>query len=304
VRSSRNAAYWRVVSIIRLQLVDAPYSKASRSARSNGTPPEPACRGIESANPEFYLCPLRFDRRRGNHHSCRASGLPILMDTFVTHQFPVVTSRRSEAASVGEQRVRLAATCLRTPRTRDWPTRIGVGLHPGVASETPPQSGRPWPRARDRSRPNDFDGIPRNETIRSTGHFRTRSWRLVERARAPVASSIGVHAAAKKSINQVRASADQLLDALTSFQTALMGPERSSAPNALKARTPTRPRTSRNGGPPCSARSSNYASKKEINGGNPPVPSNDESSGVAGAHQGGRYPLDPPALPILGPAIG
>src|SRR6266705_2891937 len=113
---------------------------------------------FESANPEFYLAHFDLTGKIGNIMTAvGASGLPILMDTFVRlTKSPVVSLAKIRGCvrSVSSEFV-LACDMRFASRenTRLGHPEVGVGVHPGGGgTERLPHLVGLWPRARDRSR--------------------------------------------------------------------------------------------------------------------------------------------------------
>jgi enoyl-CoA hydratase/carnithine racemase len=168
------SAYWRVVfDYPPFNIVDASIFEALQDllARMNASP---GLRVVvfESANPEFYLSHFDLTGRLGNIMTAvGASGLPILMDTFVRlTKSPVVSIAKIRGCVRGVSSEFVLACDMRfasRENTRLGQPEVGVGLHPGGggAERLPHLVGRGRATA-----------SPRNDTDTSTGHFQTRNW--------------------------------------------------------------------------------------------------------------------------------
>src|SRR5246500_1310691 len=189
---------------------------------------------FESANPEFYLAHFDLTGKLGNiMTSVGRSGLPILMDTFVRlTTSPVVSIAKIRGCVRGACSEFVLACDMRfasRENTRLGQPEVGVGVHPGGggAERLPHLVGRG--RALEIILgANDFDGdtaerygyvnraLPESELDGFVDMLARRIASFDQRAVA----------AAKSLVNQVSLpSADQLLGALNSFQTALTWPE-------------------------------------------------------------------------------
>ncbi|HET9401319.1 MAG TPA: enoyl-CoA hydratase/isomerase family protein [Candidatus Acidoferrales bacterium] len=189
---------------------------------------------FESANPEFYLSHFDLTGKIGNVMTAVGpSGLPILMDTFVRlTKSPVVSIAKIRGCVRGVSSEFVLACDMRfasRENTRLGQPEVGVGLHPGGggAERLPQLVGRG--RALEIILgANDFDG----DTAERYGYVNralpdAELDGFVDALARRIASfdrrAIG---AAKNLVNQVSLpSAGQLLDAITSFETALMWPE-------------------------------------------------------------------------------
>src|ERR1700730_17996729 len=189
---------------------------------------------FESANPDFYLSHFDLTGKLGNIMTAVGpSGLPILMDTFVRlTKSPVVSIAKIRGCVRGACSEFVLACDMRfasREKTRLGQPEVGVGLHPGGGGT----ERLPHLVGRGRSLEivlgaNDFDG----ETAERYGYV-NRALPDTELdvfvyalARRIASFDRGAIAAAKNLINQVSLpSADRLLDALNSFQTALTWPE-------------------------------------------------------------------------------
>jgi len=189
---------------------------------------------FESASPEFYLSHFDLTGKIGNIMTAvGASGLPILLDTFVRlTKSPVVSIAKIRGCVRGVSSEFVLACDMRfasSENTRLGQPEVGVGLHPGGggAERLPHLVGRGRALEIVLSA-NDFDG----DTAERYGYV-NRALPDAELdgfvdalARRIASFDRRAIAAAKSLINQVSLpSADQLLDAITSFETALTWPE-------------------------------------------------------------------------------
>src|SRR3982075_353729 len=200
---------------------------------------------FESANPEFYLAHFDLTGKTGNITTAVGpSGLPILLVTFVRLTKPPAVSIAKIRGCVrgGSSEFVLACDMRFASRenARLGQPDVGVGLHPGGGGT------ERLPHLVGRGRAleivlgaNDFDGdtaerygyvnraLPDAEL---DGFVDALARRIASFDRRPIA-------AAKHLINQVSLpSADRLLDALNSFQTALTWPEAQQRIEALLKR--------------------------------------------------------------------
>ena len=189
---------------------------------------------FESAIPDFYLAHFDLTGKTGNITTAVGpSGLPILMDTFVRlTKSPVVSIAKIRGCVRGGSSEFVLACDMRfasRENTRLGQPEVGVGVHPGGGGT------ERLPHLVGRGRAleiilgaNDFDGdtaerygyvnraLPDAEL---DGFVDTLARRIASFDRRAVA-------AAKNLVNQVSLpSADRLLDALNSFQIALMWTE-------------------------------------------------------------------------------
>ncbi len=229
-------AYWRVVfDYPPFNIVDASIFEALQDllARIDASP---RLRVVvfESANPEFYLAHFDLTGNIGNIMTAvGASGLPILTDTFVRlTKSPVVTIAKIRGCVRGVSSEFVLACDMRfasRENTRLGQPEVGVGLHPGGGGT------ERLPHLVGRGRAleivlgaNDFDG----DTAERYGYV-NRALPDAELdgfvdalARRIASFDRRALAAAKNLVNQVSLpSADRLLDAITSFETALTWPE-------------------------------------------------------------------------------
>jgi enoyl-CoA hydratase/carnithine racemase len=176
---------------------------------------------FESANPEFYLSHFDLTGKTGNIMTAVGpSSLPILMDTFVRiTKSPVVSIAKIRGCVRGVSSEFVLACDMRfasRENTRLGQPEVGVGLHPGGggAERLPLLVGRG--RALEIILgANDFDG----DTAELDAFVDALARRIASFDRRAIA-------AAKSLVNEVSLpSADQLLDALNSFQIALTWPE-------------------------------------------------------------------------------
>jgi enoyl-CoA hydratase/carnithine racemase len=212
------SAYWRIVfDYPPFNIVDASIFQALQDllARMDGSP---SLRVVvfESANPEFYLSHFDLTGKIGNIMTAvGASGLPILMDTFVGVSSEFVLACDMRFAS--------------RENTRLGQPEVGVGLHPGGGGteRLPHLVGRGRALEIILSA-NDFDGDTAERygyvnralpDVELDGFVDTLARRIASFDRRAIS-------AAKNLVNQVSLpSADRLLDAFTSFGTALTWPE-------------------------------------------------------------------------------
>src|SRR2546426_8773188 len=240
-------AYWRVVFVYPpFNFVDASLYQALQGllARMDESP---SLRVVvfESANPEFFLAHFDLTGKIGNIMTAVGpSGLPILIDTFVRiTRSPVASIAKIRGCVRGVSSEFVLACDMRfasRENTRLGQPEVGVGVHPGGGGteRLPPLVGRG--RALEIVLgANDFDGdtaerygyvnraLPDAEL---DGFVEAIARRIASFDRRPIA-------AAKNLINQVSLpSADRLLDALNSFQTALTWPETQQRIQALLER--------------------------------------------------------------------
>jgi len=197
---------------------------------------------FESAILDFYLAHFDLTGKLGNVMSgVGPSGLPILMDTFVRiTKSPVVSIAKIRGCARGASSEFVLACDMRfasRENTRLGQPEVAVGLHPGGggAERLPHLVGRG--RAIEIVLGgNDFDG----DTAERYGYI-NRALADAELdgfvdalARRIASFDRRAIAAAKNLINQVSLpSADRLLDALISFQTALSWTEAQQRVGAL-----------------------------------------------------------------------
>jgi len=189
---------------------------------------------FESANPDFYLAHFDLTGKTGNITTAVGpSGLPILMDTFVRlTKSPVVSIAKIRGCVRGASSEFVLACDMRfasRENTRLGQPEVGVGVHPGGGGT------ERLPHLVGRGRAleiilgaNDFDGV----TAERYGYVNralpdAELDGFVDALARRIASfdrrALG---AAKNLVNQVSLpSADWLLDAITSFETALTWPE-------------------------------------------------------------------------------
>ena len=189
---------------------------------------------FESANPDFYLS--HFDLAgdiRSLFNSVGPSGLPLLIDTFVRlSKSPVVSIAKIRGRALGASSEFVLACDMRFASRENTflgQPEVGVGLHPGGggAERLPPLVGRGRALEIILSG-NYFDG----DTAERYGYINralpdAELDRFVDSLACRIASfDRRAIAAAKNLVNQVSLpSADSLLDALKSFETALTWPE-------------------------------------------------------------------------------
>src|SRR6202035_2049474 len=189
---------------------------------------------FESAIPDFYLAHFDLTGKIGNIMTAVGpSGLPILLDTFVRlTKSPVVSIAKIRGCVRGGSSEFVLACDMRfasRENTRLGQPEVGVGVHPGGGgTERLPNlvgRGRALEIILGAS---DFDGdtaerygyvnraLPDSEL---DGFVDTLARRIASFDRRAIA-------AAKRLVNQVSLpSTDRLLDAITSFETALTWPE-------------------------------------------------------------------------------
>src|SRR6476469_7724998 len=229
-------AYWRVVfDYPPFNILDATMFEGLQDllARMDASP---SLRVVvfESPNPDFFLSHFDLTGKIGNITTAIGpSGLPILMDTFVRlTKSPVVSIAKIRGCVRGASSEFVLACDMRfasRENTRLGQPEVGVGVHPGGGGT------ERLPHLVGRGRAleiilgaNDFDG----DTAERYGYIN----RALPDAEldtfvdglARRISSFDQRAidAAKNLVNQVSLpSADRLLDAITSFETALSWPE-------------------------------------------------------------------------------
>jgi enoyl-CoA hydratase/carnithine racemase len=229
-------AYWRIVfDYPPFNIVDATLYQALQGllARMDASP---SLRVVvfESANPEFFLAHFDLTGNTGDITTAVGpSGLPILTDTFVRiTRSPVASIAKIRGCVRGVSSEFVLACDMRfasRENTLLGQPEVGVGLHPGGGGteRLPPLVGRG--RALEIVLgANDFDG----DTAAQYGYVNralpdAELDRFVDALARRIATFDGrAIAAAKRLINQVSLpSADNLLSALNSFQTALTWPE-------------------------------------------------------------------------------
>ena len=229
-------AYWRVVfDYPPFNMVDDTIFQSLQGllARMDASP---ALRVVvfESAIPDFYLAHFDLTGKIGNIMTAVGrSGLPILIDTFVRlTKSPVVSIAKIRGCVRGVSSEFVLACDMRfasRENTRLGQPEVGVGVHPGGggAERLPHLVGRGRALEIILSG-NDFDGdaaerygyvnraLPDSELDGFVDGLARRIASFDSRALT----------AAKNLVNQVSLpSADSLLDALNSFETALTWPE-------------------------------------------------------------------------------
>lgn len=229
-------AYWRIVfDYPPFNIVDATLYHALQGllARMDASP---SLRVVvfESANPEFFLAHFDLTGKTGNITTAVGlSGLPILIDTFVRiTRSPVASIAKIRGCVRGVSSEFVLACDMRfasRENTLLGQPEVGVGVHPGGGGteRLPPLVGRG--RALEIVLgANDFDG----DTAAQYGYVNRalpdeELDGFVDALARRIATFDGrAIAATKRLINQVSLpSADNLLSALNSFQTALTWPE-------------------------------------------------------------------------------
>ncbi len=240
-------AYWRVLfDYPPFNMVDATFFEGLQEllARMDASP---SLRVVvfESANPDFYLAHFDLTGKTGNIMTAVGpSGLPVLMDTFVRlTKSSVVSIAKIRGCVRGVSSEFVLACDMRfasRDNTRLGQPEVGVGVHPGGGGT------ERLPHLVGRGRAleivlgaNDFDG----DTAERYGYV-NRALPDVELggfvdalARRIASFDRRAIVAAKNLVNQVSLpSADRLLDALNSFQTALTWPETQQRVKALLKR--------------------------------------------------------------------
>ncbi len=241
------SAYWRVLfDYPPFNILDATIFEGLQEllARMDASP---SLRVVvfESANPDFYLAHFDLMGKIGNIMTAVGpSGLPILIDTFVRlTRSPVVSIAKIRGCVRGGSSEFVLACDMRfasRENTRLGQPEVGVGVHPGGggAERLPHLVGRG--RALEIVLgANDFDG----DTAERYGYV-NRALPDAELdgfvdalARRIASFDRRAVAAGKSLVNEVSLpSADRLLDALNSFQTALTRPETQRRVQALLKR--------------------------------------------------------------------
>ncbi len=240
-------AYWRVVfDYPPFNIIDVIVFQGLQDllARMDASP---SLRVVvfESANPEFYLAHFDLTGKTGNITTAVGpSGLPILTDTFVRiTRSPVASIAKIRGCVRGASSEFVLACDMRfasRENTLLGQPEVGVGVHPGGGGT------ERLPHLVGRGRAleiilgaNDFDG----DTAERYGYVNralpdAELDGFVDTLARRIASFDGrAVAAAKSLVNQVSLpSADQLLDALNSFQTALTWTETQQRIEALLKR--------------------------------------------------------------------
>src|SRR6476619_1504386 len=238
------SAYWRVLfENPPFNIVDASIFEGLQDLHARiGVSPSLRVVVFERANPEFYLSHFDLTGKTGNiTTTVGPSGLPILIDTFVRlTRSPVVSLAKIRGCVRGASSEFVLACDMRfasRENTRLGQPEVGVGVHPGGGGT------ERLPHLVGRGRAleiilaaNDFAGgtaerygyvnraLPDAEL---DGFVDVLARRIASFDRRPIA-------AAKNLVNQVSLPpADRLLDALTSFETALTWPEAQQRIQAL-----------------------------------------------------------------------
>ena len=237
-------AYWRVVfDYPPFNMVDDTIFQSLQDllARMDASP---TLRVVvfESAIPDFYLAHFDLTGKIGNIMTAVGrSGLPILMDTFVRLTKSAVVSIAKIRGCVRGVSSEFVLACdmrfASRENTRLGQPEVGVGVHPGGggAERLPHLVGRGRALEIILSG-NDFDG----DTAERYGYVNralpdSELDGFVDALARRIASfDRRALKAAKNLVNQVSLpSADRLLDALTSFETALTWPETQQRVEAL-----------------------------------------------------------------------
>jgi enoyl-CoA hydratase/carnithine racemase len=241
------AAYWRVVfNYPPFNIVDATlYDRLQNLLAQMDASQNLRVVVFESAIAEFFLAHFDLTGKTGNITTAVGrSGLPILMDTFVRlTKSPVVSIAKIRGCARGVSSEFVLACDMRfasRENTQLGQPEVGVGLHPGGGGT------ERLPHLVGRGRAleivlggNDFDG----DTAERYGYVnralpdRELDAFVDELARRIASFDGRAISAAKRLINQVSLpSADHLLDALNSFQTALTWTETQRRVQALLMR--------------------------------------------------------------------
>jgi enoyl-CoA hydratase/carnithine racemase len=237
-------AYWRVVfDYPPFNMVDDTMFQSLQDllARMDASP---TLRVIvfESAIPDFYLAHFDLTGKIGNIMTAVGrSGLPILMDTFVRLTKSAVVSIAKIRGCVRGVSSEFVLACdmrfASRENTRLGQPEVGVGVHPGGGGA----ERLPYLVGRGRALEiilsgNDFDG----DTAERYGYVNralpdSELDGFVDALARRIASfDCRALGAAKNLVNQVSLpSADRLLDALNSFETALTWPETQQRVEAL-----------------------------------------------------------------------
>jgi len=237
-------AYWRVVfDYPPFNMVDDTIFQSLQDllARMDASP---TLRVVvfESAIPDFYLAHFDLTGKIGNIMTAVGrSGLPILMDTFVRLTKSAVVSIAKIRGCVRGVSSEFVLACdmrfASRENTRLGQPEVGVGVHPGGggAERLPHLVGRGRALEIILSG-NDFDG----DTAERYGYVNralpdSELDGFVDALARRIASfDRRALEAAKNLVNQVSLpSADRLLDALNSFETALTWPETQQRVEAL-----------------------------------------------------------------------
>jgi enoyl-CoA hydratase/carnithine racemase len=237
-------AYWRIVfDYPPFNMVDDTIFQSLQDllARMDASP---TLRVVvfESAIPDFYLAHFDLTGKIGNIMTAVGrSGLPILMDTFVRLTKSAVVSIAKIRGCVRGVSSEFVLACdmrfASRENTRLGQPEVGVGVHPGGggAERLPHLVGRGRALEIILSG-NDFDG----DTAERYGYVNralpdSELDGFVDALARRIASfDRRALEAAKNLVNQVSLpSADRLLDALTSFETALTWPETQQRVEAL-----------------------------------------------------------------------
>ena len=240
-------AYWRVIfDYPPFNVIDANMFQGLQELLARmDVSPNLRVMVFESANPEFYLSHFDLTGKTGNITAAVGpSGLPILTDTFVRlTKSPVTTIAKIRGCVRGASSEFVLACDMRfasRENTLLGQPEVGVGLHPGGGGT------ERLPHLVGRGRAleiilgaNDFDG----DTAERYGYVNralpdAELERFVDTLARRIASfDRQAIAAAKRLVNQVSLpSTDRLLDALTSFQAALMWTETQQRIEALLKR--------------------------------------------------------------------
>src|SRR3979411_2285592 len=240
-------AYWRVVfdyppfNILDATIFEGLQQLLDRMATSESL----RVVVFESAIADFYLAHFDLTGKTGNIMTAVGpSGLPILMDTFVRlTKSPVVSIAKLRGCVRGVSSEFVLGCDMRfasRENTRLGQPEVGVGLHPGGGG------AERLPHLVGRGRALEI-GLGANDFDRDTGERSAYVNRALPDAeldgfvdalaRRIASFDRPAIAAAKNLINQVSLpSADRVIDALNSFQTALTWPEAQQRIQALLER--------------------------------------------------------------------
>ena len=237
-------AYWRIVfDYPPFNMVDDTIFQSLQDllARMDASPTLRVV-VLESAIPDFYLAHFDLTGKIGNIMTAVGrSGLPILMDTFVRLTKSAVVSIAKIRGCVRGVSSEFVLACdmrfASRENTRLGQPEVGVGVHPGGggAERLPHLVGRGRALEIILSG-NDFDGdtAERYGYVNRTLPDSELDGFVDALARRIASFDRRALEAAKNLVNQVSLpSADCLLDALTSFETALTWPETQQRVEAL-----------------------------------------------------------------------
>ena len=185
---------------------------------------------FESANPDFYLAHFDLPVRPGMTTAVGPSGLPSSWIRSSASPSLRLSHREDSRLCHGcEQRVcpRLRHALRVAREQATGPPEVGVGV---ILAAAVRNASHIWSAAAARSksfsaRTTSTATLP-SDTDTSIGHFPMSNWAASStRSRAGSPPSIGVLSWRRRISSTSLPSADRLLDALNSFQTALTWPE-------------------------------------------------------------------------------